>query len=567
MSYQELNEHANQLARFLRSKGVGAENRVGVCLERSIDMIVCLLGIIKAGGAYVPLEPAWPEARTLEILEDSGAALLLTNREPSGFASRFAGKTIALAKDRLRIRQESSANLETATTCENLLAVVYTSGSTGKPKGVLVTMRPVLNRLMWMRDAYPYRPDDLVLLHRPYVLIGFTTIDCFLPLLSGVPMVILPARDTGDPAAIIGLSTRCGVSHVTASARLWEAILNYVERTPGGWPTLRLAKTGGEPLGVETARLWRRVFPQVPLLNIYGGTEFSSATVYDLPAASLPAGRVPAGEPMPNVRVYVTDPYMRAVPAGETGEICIGGACVARGYLNLPGLTAERFVPDPYSATPGDRLFRSGDMGYWGPLGLEVVGRRDYQVKVSGFRVELGEVEAALSACSGVTAAAVVPHEDSSGNARLVAYIATDPDSVCSLPVVRSALLDRLPYYMVPSRFVVVEEIPLTHTGKIDRRALAATEGRISDDGREFVAPQIPEEQMLAAVWSEVLERDRISVDDDFFELGGDSLLGMQVLARIQEACGVRIPLRFLFDRRTVRLLAEELRIRLTKEQ
>jgi amino acid adenylation domain-containing protein len=529
-------------------------------------MIVCLLAIIKAGGAYVPLETAWPEARTLEILEDSGAALLLTSREPSAFASRFGGKTIALAEDRPRIRQESGANLETATNCANLLAVVYTSGSTGKPKGVLVTMSPVLNRLMWIRDAYPYRPDDLVLLHRPHVLIGFTTIDCFLPLLSGVTMVILPARDTGDPAAIIGLSTQRGVSHVTASARLWEAILNCVERKPGGWPTLRLAKTGGEPLSVETARLWRRVFPQVPLLNIYGGTEFSSATVYDLPVASLPAGRVPAGKPMPNVRVDVMDPHMRTVRAGETGEICIGGACVARGYLNLPELTAERFVPDPCGTTPGDRLFRSGDMGYWGPDGLEVVGRRDHQVKVSGFRVELGEVEAALNACSGVTATAVVPREDASGNARLVAYIAADPRSGCSLPVVRSALLDRLPYYMVPSRFVVLDKIPLTHTGKIDRQALADAEDRTGDNRREFVAPQIPEEHMLAAVWGDVLERSSIGVDDNFFELGGDSLLGMQVLARIQDACGVRIPLRLLFDRPTVRLLAEELRIRLTKK-
>jgi acyl-CoA synthetase (AMP-forming)/AMP-acid ligase II len=243
---------------------------------------------------------------------------------------------------------------------------------------------------------------------------------------------------------------------------------------------------------------------------------------------------------MPNVRVYVMDPDMRTVPAGETGEICVAGACVARGYLKLAALTADRFLPDPYSSSPGARLFRTGDVGFWGPDGqLEVVCRRDHQVKISGFRVELGEVEAALNACNGVRAAAVVPHEDPSGNTRLVAYIAAH-ESVCSSGMMRSALLDRLPHYMVPSRFVVLEHIPLTHTGKIDRRALAAAQGGVSDNARESVAPRTREEQILADIWGHVLERSEIGVDDDFFELGGDSGLGCRFYFELTKLAACR---------------------------
>jgi amino acid adenylation domain-containing protein len=562
VSYGELNRRANQLARFLRSKSIGTESRVGLCLERSVEMIVALLGIIKAGAAYIPLEPTWPKARILEILKDSATTLLLTSVEPAGLAVGFSGETIALGQDWLRRREESGDNLKPVTSPDNLLAVVYTSGTTGKPKGVLITMTPVLNRLTWMRDAYPYRPGDVVLLHRPSVVIGFTTIDCFLPLLNGVPVAILPAPYTGDAAAIVKLSTQRGVSHITASARLWEAILKHVERQAGGWLTLRLGKTGGEPLSAETAELWRRVLPQVPLLNVYGGTEFSSATVCDLSKTS-PDGRVPVGAPMPNVRVYVMDDQMRTLPDGAAGEICVGGACVARGYLDSPELTADRFVPDPYSSTPGARLFRTGDVGFWGTEGeLELVCRRDHQVKINGFRVELGDVEAALNACSGVRTAAVVPDEEPSGGACLVAYVAPSDKSACSAAALRAALLDRLPAHMVPSRFVLLDHLPLTHTGKIDRPALATAHAVPGDAARPFDAPSTPQEQVLADIWALVLDRDNVGADDDFFELGGDSLLAMQVLSRINDAFGVRIPLKSLFDGPTVKRLALELKIR-----
>jgi amino acid adenylation domain-containing protein len=552
----ELDARANQLARRLRRLGVGRDDRVALLTDYTSDMIVASLAAIKAGAAYIALDASWPRAVLDETLRDCDARVLIASR-PTAVADPFA--VVALDADRAVLAAESTAPLRIDVQPEQLFSVVYTSGTSGHPKGVLVPVRSVWNRLHWMWTAHPYRPGDVSLLYRSHAAIGFTW-DCFGPLLQGVPIVMAPAPNIRDVRELVALAVDGGVSHVSSSPGRWDAILDYVEQHGVRWPTLRLGRTSGEALRPETVRRWRRVFPHASLVNVYGSTECSSTSSHEASATPL-SEPVPAGIAVPNVIVRILDSTLSPVAPGAVGEVCVGGACVARGYLNRPGLTAARFIPDPCTAEGGARLYRTGDLGFHDAHGaLVIVGRRDHQVNVRGFRVELEAIESALRSCDGVRAAAVQAAEPRPGDVELTAYVVLDDGADWSPADLRARLRDRVADYMVPGKFVRLREMPLTPTGKIARQALAGSVEIADGNGAAAAAPtapRTPTEEWLLDIWRRVLTVERIDVADDFFALGGHSLLAAQILSRVYEAFHVELPLDALFNGPNVRSLAQ----------
>ncbi|MGH9350050.1 MAG: non-ribosomal peptide synthetase [Vicinamibacterales bacterium] len=565
ITYATLNARTDHVARHLRSKGVGRGHVVAIDMRHSPGLVVALLAIARAGAAYVGVDPTWPLGRARDVLQDSRPTALVVDDDDTARALRFDGEIVVLPST----EAAGSApwpHEDPLARADDLFSIVYTSGTTGRPKGVLVTLRSVVNRLEWMWNTYPFQPGDLALVYRSYTTVGFSW-DCFGALLQGIPTIISSVEDTRDAIAIVKAARRAGVTHCTASVGFWEAVLDQADRHTGLWPTLRLARSSGEPLPPAVVAHWRRVFPHARLLNIYGATECSGSTAYDT-ALFDPAGatRVPVGRPIPGVEVIVVDDEMRPVGIGEAGELCIGGASLARGYLGDPELTAGRFVTRP-AGTAGAPVFRTGDIGFWRPDGqLEITGRRDLQVKVRGYRVEIEEVEAALRACPGVRATAVHGEADRGGT-RLVAFVVPEPGALPDAFAIRRALDETLPGYMVPAEFVMVEDVPRTATGKIDRTALAGLrKGAVTQAPLAGVPARTATEATVAAVWTEVLGLAEIGREDDFFDIGGHSLSGIQIVARLQDAFGLEIPLHVLFDNSSIGALAAEVDRLLQKE-
>jgi amino acid adenylation domain-containing protein len=554
LTYAELNSRANRLAHRLRRLGVGPEVMVGVCVERSFETLVTLLGVMKAGGAYVALDPRHPPQRLHEVLDDTRPPVLLVQRHLDRF-EHYTGRRVYIGEAWGDGGPDETTNPLPVSVAGNLHHVVYTSASTGSPKGTLVTIDSVLNRLHWMWEAYPFRPGDVAVLQKSYALVAATW-ECFGALLKGVPTVILSEQEVLDPAEVWDALVRHRVSHLLASPAFLQGVLDQAELHPGEWASLRLATTSAEPITVAMVGRWRRVFPRVPLLNLYGSTECSSnVTEYD--TSRMPPGmpRVPVGTPLPHTRVYVVDRWLKPVPIGVTGEMCVAGPCLARGYLNLPELTATQFVPNPYSRQPGARLFRTGDLARYRADGnLELVGRKDHQVKIRGYRVELGDVEAALARHEAVRSCAVRLWDDGDGPTRLVAYVA--PRSPLSISDLRASLRERLPEYMVPAEFIALPALPLTPNGKVDRRALPAPERVRPQLDTAYLPPRTPMEEALARVWCEVLGVARVSIHDNFFDLGGHSLLAAQLMFRVRRLARQTLPLAALFQAPTVASLA-----------
>ena len=468
--------------------------------------------------------------------------------------------TIRLPDDLATVEREPSAPIESAAEADHLFQIVYTSGSTGRPKGVLVPMRAILNRLDVMAAAHLFRPDDVAMLHRPLSIIG-SSWDCFGPLLSGVPTVIVKDFDPATPA-IWRQMIDFKVSHVAAAPSVWELILDQVERHPGEWRSLRLAIIGGQNIEPALVRRWVTAFPAATLLNVYGASECVYPMAWDASGLSDGAARVPAGRPFPNVDVHVLDDRLDPLPPGTTGEICIGGACLARGYLNDRVLTAARFVPHPYSGEPGRVLFRTGDLGFHAPDGLlHVTGRRDRQVKVHGFRVDPGELESALVRCSGIDEAAVVAVPDARGDHQLAAYVVTSDGLPLSVRDVRDLLAPLVPRHLLPAQVITVAEMPRTPGGKIDRQRLTPLERpERSAEALAHVIPDVSEIAVwLAGVWRDALGAASVRPDDNFFDLGGDSLSAMRIAARIRDAHGVELDVSHILDAGTVERLAESI--------
>ncbi|HYG64144.1 MAG TPA: amino acid adenylation domain-containing protein, partial [Thermoanaerobaculia bacterium] len=555
--YRELALRSGSLASQLAAVGVGPDAVVGICAERSLEMIVGLLGILTAGGAYLPLDPSYPQERLSFVLESAGAAAVLVqdhlaDRLPPSSLPRLPLATPLPVLPVLPVPLAPTVHTEP----ENLAYVIYTSGSTGAPKGAMVAHRAIVNRLLWMQEAYGLSPADRVLQKTPF---GFdvSVWELFWPLLVGAPLVFARPEGHKDPFYLADLieEQRVTVLHFVPS--MLRAFLEADQRA--SCVSVRAVMASGEALPFDlTERFHERMCGE--LHNLYGPTE---AAVDVSSWACVPDDSrriVPIGRPIDNLRLHVVDRSWQPVPCGVPGELMIGGVGLGRGYLGRPDLTAERFVPDPFTAEEGEaggRLYRTGDLARHLPMGeIEFLGRLDFQVKIRGFRIELGEIEAALLAHPGVREAAVLLRQDRLGEPALVACVVPDGGPIPAEEL-RGFLRERLPEAMVPSAFVPLEALPLSSNGKLDRKALlqlapAAPAGEERSGLAGHAAPGTPAEEILAGIWEEVLRRGQVGVRDSFFDLGGHSLLATQVVSRVREAFGVEMPVRELFEAPTV---------------
>jgi amino acid adenylation domain-containing protein/non-ribosomal peptide synthase protein (TIGR01720 family) len=561
VSYRELERRANQLARYLRRSGVRPETLVGICMVRSPEMIVGVLGILKAGGAYVPFDPAYPKERLVLMMEEARLAVLLTQERLLDSLPEAGTRVICLDTGWGNIARGSGKSVATNVAADNLVYVIYTSGSTGVPKGVAVQHRSLMNYVLGAVSEWGLCRDDRVL---QFASISWDTSaeEIFPCLASGATLVL---RTDSMLDSYTDFLHRCGdwaLSILDLPTAYWRDLTAAMgEYDLEISPSVRVVIVGGEEVQEETVVAWqKRVSRGVWLANTYGLTEATAVTTVCRLSGqvdgSIFSRRVPIGRPMRNVRTCVLDRYLNLVPVGLPGELYIGGGGLARGYLRRAGLTAERFVPDRFASEPGSRLYRTGDLARYLPDGnLEFLGRIDQQVKVRGFRIELGEIEAALGQHPAVREVAVVAREDAPGLKRLAAYLVTDEGQELAGHELREFLKRRLPDYMLPSAFVRLETLPLTPNGKVDRRALPAPEGDRLELEAIYVAPRTPVEEMLANIWADVLRLERVGMHDNFFDLGGDSLLALQVINKASTT-GLWFVPRQLFEHQTIAELA-----------
>src|SRR5689334_607684 len=548
LTFAELNTRANKLAHYLRKAGVDAEVPVAVFLERSTDMIVALLGVIKAGGVWVPLDVSYPKERVAYVLEDSKARVVLTNEKWRAALTGSDCLLVALDSDWEQIENESVMNPATTATAESAAYVIYTSGSTGKPKGVVGLHGATVNRLEWMYRRYPFAPDE-VCCQKTSLSFVDSIWEIFGPLLNGVPLVIFAEDVVKDVERFIDALEKSSVTRLVLVPSLLRAMLTTGDGIGRRLSRLKSWTSSGEALPLPLADSFRQHFPDATLLNLYGSSEVAAdVTYYEVTQTGLPD--IPLGRPIANTRVYILDSNLEPVPVGVTGEIHIGGANVARGYLGRPELTAEKFIPDPFD--PGRRLYKTGDLGRFLKNGdVEYRGRTDHQVKIRGSRIELGEVQSALDTHPDIRASIVLAQDDASGEKRLTAYVLSRGKRP-SKRELRAYLSKKLPEFMIPASVVVLEEFPKTASGKVDRLSLP----KPADVREDHVAPRNLTEEIVAGLLAEILKVDDISINDDFFELGGHSLLIPQVTARLNEMFAVNLPLRALFDNSKVGELA-----------
>ena len=564
ITFRELNTRANQLCHYLKSRGIGPDVFVGICVERSAEMVVGLLGILKTGGAYVPLDPTHPPERIFRMLGNSRTGLLLTQQHLNSVLGAWGGETIYLDAESPEIARNSMHNPINAISAENSAYLLYTSGSTGEPKGVLNSHRASINRFAWMWREYPFAESEICC-QKTSLSFGDSIWEIFGPLLQGVPLVIIPDELVKDPHGLIASLSANRVTRLVLVPSLLRVMLDLGEDLDQQLRDLRYCVCSGETLPVDLAKVFRERLPHTRLINLYGSSEVAAdVTCYEINNADE-LWHVPIGRPIANTKMYVVDSHFQPVPVGVLGEICVGGEGLATGYLNSPRLTAEKFVPDALSQRRGARLFRTGDIGRYLPDGnIEYHGRRDHQVKLRGFRIELGEIENALKSSSSVKDAVVMLRQSTNGNRHLVGYLVPnsnngDPNSLLGSELKRH-LKNSLPDYMVPAHFVCLEKLPLTGTGKIDRRALPNPDGSRPDLEVAHITPRDDLERRLAHIWEKLLGVQSVGIHDDFFHLGGHSLLAVRLVSEIEREVGQRLPLVSFFQGANIEYLASLLR-------
>jgi amino acid adenylation domain-containing protein len=566
LSYKQLNQKANQQAHHLQTLGVKPEVLVGICVERSLDMVIGLFGILKAGGAYLPLDPAYPVARLALMLEDAQVSVLLTQSTLIDGLPDTTAQLVCLDTEAEALSRFCSDNPARGLKPENLAYVIYTSGSTGTPKGVMIQHQSLVNFIETAIAEYGVTEHDRILQFAsinfdaaaeeiyPCLASGGTLVLRFDELLNSVPVFLQHCRDL--ELTVLDLPTA-----------FWHQVVAELATTTVMLPdSLRLIIIGGERALPESMRLWqKRIGTNPSLINTYGPTEATVvATIYQLPGGSVPLDKnwqeLPIGRAIPHVQTYLLDKYLQLVPIGVPGELHLGGTGLARGYLYRPDLTADKFVPNPFNEGCS-RLYKTGDLARYLPNGnLEYLGRIDNQVKIRGFRIELSEIETRLAQHSAVRENVVIVHEPKEGDKRLVAYWVANDEQVIDNTTLRRFITEKLPDYMVPSAFVQIDAIPLMPTGKVDRRALSQLSVNSDQLSKEtFVAPRTQVEELLAGIWADVLGAPRVGVYDNFFELGGHSLLATQVMSRIRDTFSVELPLRQLFESPTIAALCEHL--------
>jgi amino acid adenylation domain-containing protein len=557
LTYRELDQRSNQLARHLQELGVGLEARVGICVERSAQMVVGLLGILKAGAAYVPLDPAYPQERLAFMLEDAQVAVLLTEQRLVDRLPRQTAPRVRLDADWAAVARRSMAAVDGGVSADSLAYVMYTSGSTGRPKGVMGLHRGAVNRLHWMWQTYPFGAGE-VCCQKTSLSFVDSVWEIFGPLLRGIPTLIIPDDAIADLRLFVQMLAAGRVTRLVLVPSLLRAILDTYPDLQARLPDLRTWVSSGEALPVELARRFRERMPHARLVNLYGQTEVAAdVTYYDTSISDI-STCLPIGRPIFNTQIYVLDRNLQPVPIGVPGEVCAGGAGLARGYINRSELTARAFVPHPFADAPGARLYRTGDLGRCLEDGnIEYLGRLDHQVKLRGFRVELSEIETLLGQHPAVGQCAVLLREDVSGDPRLVAYVVPHPGAQATASALRAYAREHLPEFMVPAACVILDGLPLSPNGKLDRARLPRpAPAELAGEGT-CAAPRTPEEKVLAGIWARVLGLEHVGVHDSFFDLGGHSLAATRVVSRIRDALEVDVPLRSMFEYPTIAGLAE----------
>jgi amino acid adenylation domain-containing protein len=552
ISYGELNRHANQLAHLLRAKGVQRDSFVGVCMERSFELVIALLAVLKSGGAYVPIDPTYPTERLQFMLEDSAAPVLLTQSYLKAKLTGFKGAIVAVDSSE-ELAASPIRNPQPINSPDDLIYCIYTSGSTGKPKGAMNTHRGVCNRLRWGQSKYPIRPADKVLQKTPFSF-DVSVWEFFWPLITGATLVIAKPEGHKDPAYLAHLIRAENITTVHFVPSMLEAFLT--EPAAASCKSIQRVICSGEALSIESQEHFFRTF-DCQLLNFYGPTEASIEVTYWECDPRSALGFVPIGKPIANTQTYILNDAMQPAPILVPGELYIGGIGVARGYHNRPELTAEKFVPDPFRA--GNKIYRTGDLARFLPDGtIQYLGRVDHQVKIRGFRIELEEIESVMRQHPLVREAVVVARE-LKGQQQLIGYYVPYPSITVETESLRACLKTHLPEYMVPAFFVPLREIPLNPNGKVDRRALPEPDAAISRIESEYIAPRNATEEKLAQIWCEVLRLEKAGVNDNFFELGGHSLLATQLISRIKSNFETHIPLSRFFELPTIAQLGSEI--------
>jgi amino acid adenylation domain-containing protein len=559
LTYRQLNRAANQLARSLVGLGVVPDRCVGVFVERGFDLVVSLLGILKAGGTYLPLDTAAPAERLMCMLEDAMPLVVLAESRLSSLLPITSANIIELDDRRKEVGEGDDANLDPCSlglTANSLAYVLYTSGSTGQPKGVASQHGGMINRIAAQEAIEPFSADDVGC---QKTSIGFvdSIFEILGPLCYGRPLVIVPSVVAKDAQQLASFIERERITRLITVPSLAQAMLEDIQAADH-LNGLRSWTLSGEELKAPLLRKLQQALPSCSFINIYGSTEVTADATYYV-SRRFEGDQVPIGRPIANTQVYVLNSQLNPVPIGVRGEIYVGGAGVARGYLNRPELTAERFIADPFNVAPGQRLYKTGDLGRWRADGsVEYLGRNDHQVKIRGFRIELGEIEAQLARYERVKEVVVVAREDIPGEKRLVAYVVPQEgvDGELSVEDIRGYLRSLLPEYMVPSAIVALDHLPLTSNGKLDRRALPLPPLE-AFSSRQYEAPQGEVEEVLAAIWQELLGVQRVGRHDNFFELGGHSLHAVKLIVLAEARLGVTLRAIAIFEFPTVKDMSE----------
>ncbi|MDJ0580941.1 amino acid adenylation domain-containing protein [Crocosphaera sp.] len=546
LTYQELNQKANQLAHYLQKLGVKPDTLVGICIERSVEMLIGLLGILKAGGAYVPIDPNYPKERISYVIQDSNMEVLLTQQHLNNQLKEIKIPVISWEEEKENIFQNSVKNVPSLLNAKNLAYVIYTSGSTGKPKGVQIEHQSLMNFLKSMSKQPGLSQEDN-LLAVTTISFDIAGLELYLPLSVGGKIILASQEIASDGKELADLLQTSSATIMQATPATWRMLIAAKWR---GKSNLKIL-CGGEALPGSLVSELRDKTQEI--WNVYGPTEttiWSSSYLVRQSSngAESTESAQPIGHPIDNTQIYILDSNLQPVPIGVAGELHIGGDGLARGYLNRPELTTEKFIPNPFGE---GKLYKTGDLCRYLPDGnIEYIGRIDHQVKIRGFRIELGEIEAQLSNHPEIRESVVIAREDEPGNKRLVAYIVPQTEEI-KIPDLRDFLKKKLPDYMIPSAFVFLEKLPLTPNGKIDRKALPSPDWS-NRDQEGFIAPQTPTQEMLASIWGEVLKINRIGINDNFFELGGHSLIAGKIMSRVRDDFQVEIPIPQLFESPTI---------------
>jgi amino acid adenylation domain-containing protein len=543
LTYRELNRRANQLAHHLMQLGMGPEILGGIFMERSLEMVVAALGVLKAGGAYVPLDPRYPRERLAFILEDAQASIVLTQQRLVESLPKQTARLVCVPGEWQEIQQNDMNPLSDGVAL-NLAYVIYTSGSTGKPKGVAIQHSGVVAFLFWVHSFFS--PEQLAgVLASTSICFDFSVFELLAPLTCGGQVSLVDS-----PLALLGLPASSEATLISAvPSAIGEPV--RLNRIP---PSVGTVSLGGE---LSSTALVQQIYAGTSVKHVYDLYGPSEATVCSTVALRTPEGPQTIGRPISNTQIYILDGNLNPVPVGVSGELHIGGKGLARGYLNRPALTAEKFIPSRFCLEPGACLYRTGDLARYLPDGnIEFLGRIDHQVKLRGFRIELGEIEAVLAGYSGVANTVVSVGEDESGDKRLVAYIVSNLEATPSAQDLRSYLKQKVPDYMIPSAFVFLDSLPLLPNGKTDRTALPAPDYSRPALKESYMASRTSVEEMIARIWAEVLKLEHVGIHDNFFDLGGDSLLATQIIIRLRATGQIELPLRALFESPTVAGLA-----------